>query len=247
MEPPSYPPTSPSTTSNTTAVSSLVTMVTSTAETLCVCGQRDVVLCRLYEWTRQSSLLTVWVSLLSVYREDVNAPQRHLNRHNKEEPKARPLRVGDTEKPGPEGKRTQFNHWSYSALVYQLHGIIWPKDRHAHTYVPTYMALGSIPTVSHPPCCWVIGEANFESGPFIFHSRVATQPSQTAKQWEGYWRLPLWEVQEDEPQILTDWMSFEGNYSVLLIYHIIAPSLLYSSLNSFVLFSEIWLMYLFVF
>lgn len=34
------------------------------------------------------------------YHEDVNAPQRH-NRH-KEEPKARPLRVGDTEKPGLE-------------------------------------------------------------------------------------------------------------------------------------------------
>ncbi|KAA8592356.1 hypothetical protein FQN60_017811 [Etheostoma spectabile] len=36
------------------------------------------------------------------YHEDVNAPQRH-QRH-REEPKARPLRVGDTEKPGPEGK-----------------------------------------------------------------------------------------------------------------------------------------------
>jgi len=35
------------------------------------------------------------------YREDMNAPQRHHNRH-REEPKARPLRVGDTEKPGPE-------------------------------------------------------------------------------------------------------------------------------------------------
>ncbi|KAG8012175.1 protein C9orf78-like protein [Nibea albiflora] len=34
------------------------------------------------------------------YHEDVNAPQRH-HRH-REEPKARPLRVGDTEKPGPE-------------------------------------------------------------------------------------------------------------------------------------------------
>ncbi|TNN55584.1 putative protein C9orf78 [Liparis tanakae] len=34
------------------------------------------------------------------YREDVNAPQRH-HRH-REEPKARPLRVGDTENPGPE-------------------------------------------------------------------------------------------------------------------------------------------------
>ncbi|KAL6114426.1 uncharacterized protein ACO6RY_05198 [Pungitius sinensis] len=34
------------------------------------------------------------------YREDVNAPQRH-QRH-REEPKARPLRVGDTENPGPE-------------------------------------------------------------------------------------------------------------------------------------------------
>ncbi|KAM3874016.1 splicing factor C9orf78 homolog [Diretmus argenteus] len=34
------------------------------------------------------------------YREDVNAPQRH-HRH-REEPKARPLRVGDTEKTVPE-------------------------------------------------------------------------------------------------------------------------------------------------
>ncbi|XP_063752700.1 splicing factor C9orf78 homolog isoform X2 [Eleginops maclovinus] len=34
------------------------------------------------------------------YHEDVNAPQRH-QRH-REEPKARPLRVGDTEKPGLE-------------------------------------------------------------------------------------------------------------------------------------------------
>ncbi|XP_068559306.1 splicing factor C9orf78 homolog [Cebidichthys violaceus] len=34
------------------------------------------------------------------YREDVNAPQRH--HRPREEPKARPLRVGDTEKPGPE-------------------------------------------------------------------------------------------------------------------------------------------------
>lgn len=34
------------------------------------------------------------------YHEDSNAPQRH-HRH-REEPKARPLRVGDTEKPGPE-------------------------------------------------------------------------------------------------------------------------------------------------
>ncbi|NP_001154097.1 telomere length and silencing protein 1 homolog [Oncorhynchus mykiss] len=36
------------------------------------------------------------------YREDVNAPQRHHNRHKPKEPEARPLRVGDTEKPGPE-------------------------------------------------------------------------------------------------------------------------------------------------
>ncbi|XP_034025841.1 telomere length and silencing protein 1 homolog isoform X2 [Thalassophryne amazonica] len=34
------------------------------------------------------------------YHEDANAPQRH-HRH-RDEPKARPLRVGDTEKPGPE-------------------------------------------------------------------------------------------------------------------------------------------------
>ncbi|KAJ3604214.1 hypothetical protein NHX12_028955 [Muraenolepis orangiensis] len=37
------------------------------------------------------------------YREDPNAAQRHHHRHHRpEEPKARPLRVGDTEKPGPE-------------------------------------------------------------------------------------------------------------------------------------------------
>lgn len=47
--------------------------------------------------------LNGFIYFLSVYHEDVNAPQRH-HRH-KEEPKARPLRVGDTEKPGPEGMR----------------------------------------------------------------------------------------------------------------------------------------------
>ena len=36
--------------------------------------------------------------LCSVYHEELNAPIRR----NKEEPKARPLRVGDTEKPEPE-------------------------------------------------------------------------------------------------------------------------------------------------
>uniref|UniRef100_A0A3Q4AFY5 Uncharacterized protein n=1 Tax=Mola mola TaxID=94237 RepID=A0A3Q4AFY5_MOLML len=40
------------------------------------------------------------------YHEDVNAPQRH-HRH-REEPKARPLRVGDTEKPGPESSPPNF-------------------------------------------------------------------------------------------------------------------------------------------
>lgn len=38
------------------------------------------------------------VSLGPVYHEELNAPIRR----NKEEPKARPLRVGDTEKPEPE-------------------------------------------------------------------------------------------------------------------------------------------------
>lgn len=38
------------------------------------------------------------VSFDSVYHEELNAPIRR----NKEEPKARPLRVGDTEKPEPE-------------------------------------------------------------------------------------------------------------------------------------------------
>lgn len=37
---------------------------------------------------------------LLVYHEELNAPIRR----NKEEPKARPLRVGDTEKPEPERK-----------------------------------------------------------------------------------------------------------------------------------------------
>lgn len=38
------------------------------------------------------------VSFGSVYHEELNAPIRR----NKEEPKARPLRVGDTEKPEPD-------------------------------------------------------------------------------------------------------------------------------------------------
>lgn len=38
------------------------------------------------------------VSFGPVYHEELNAPIRR----NKEEPKARPLRVGDTEKPEPE-------------------------------------------------------------------------------------------------------------------------------------------------
>ncbi|XP_076006992.1 splicing factor C9orf78 homolog isoform X2 [Genypterus blacodes] len=42
------------------------------------------------------------------YREDVNAPQRQ-HRH-REEPKARPLRVGDTEKPGPEAAPSPPNY-----------------------------------------------------------------------------------------------------------------------------------------
>ncbi|KAM8865136.1 splicing factor C9orf78 homolog [Synchiropus picturatus] len=41
------------------------------------------------------------------YHEDANAPQRH-QRH-REEPKARPLRVGDTEKPGVEAPPTPPN------------------------------------------------------------------------------------------------------------------------------------------
>ncbi|XP_077417914.1 splicing factor C9orf78 homolog [Vanacampus margaritifer] len=36
------------------------------------------------------------------YHEDSNAAQRHHRQREREEPKARPLRVGDTEKPGPE-------------------------------------------------------------------------------------------------------------------------------------------------
>ena len=48
---------------------------------------------------------TMWLPF-SVYREDPNAAQRHHRHHRPEEPKARPLRVGDTEKPGPEGEST---------------------------------------------------------------------------------------------------------------------------------------------
>jgi len=40
------------------------------------------------------------VFLPSVYHEELNAPVRR----NKEEPKPRPLRVGDTERPEPERK-----------------------------------------------------------------------------------------------------------------------------------------------
>ncbi|XP_034025842.1 telomere length and silencing protein 1 homolog isoform X3 [Thalassophryne amazonica] len=42
------------------------------------------------------------------YHEDANAPQRH-HRH-RDEPKARPLRVGDTEKPGPEAPPSPPNY-----------------------------------------------------------------------------------------------------------------------------------------
>lgn len=48
--------------------------------------------------------------LYSVYHEELNAPIRR----NKEEPKARPLRVGDTEKPEPE--REYSPGWHLSGL-----------------------------------------------------------------------------------------------------------------------------------
>lgn len=44
------------------------------------------------------------------YREDSNAAQRHHRHHRPEEPKARPLRVGDTEKPGPEAAPSPPNY-----------------------------------------------------------------------------------------------------------------------------------------
>lgn len=44
--------------------------------------------------------------LCSVYHEELNAPIRR----NKEEPKARPLRVGDTEKPEPEREYSRGQH-----------------------------------------------------------------------------------------------------------------------------------------
>lgn len=60
-------------------------------------------------------MLVNHVYVLLVYHEDVNAPQRH-NRH-KEEPKARPLRVGDTEKPGLEGN---FNYFYSNIFLYKI-------------------------------------------------------------------------------------------------------------------------------
>lgn len=55
----------------------------------------------------------------------MNAPQRH-HRH-REEPKARPLRVGDTEKPGPEGE------WKFSFC--RINGFkTWCIQKHSVPY-----------------------------------------------------------------------------------------------------------------
>ena len=56
-----------------------------------------------------------FVCLFSVFHEDHNAPQRR--RH--EEPKARPLRVGDTEKPGPESKAQPQNQIHLNTIATQ--------------------------------------------------------------------------------------------------------------------------------
>lgn len=45
-----------------------------------------------------------YLFFLAVYHEELNAPVRR----NKEEPKPRPLRVGDTERPEPE---REFHPW----------------------------------------------------------------------------------------------------------------------------------------
>lgn len=89
------PPTLLSTTSNTIAVSS---------------SRLHLVGSKYYVYTWRQWEVKVWCLFSSVYHEDANAPQRH-HRH-REEPKARPLRVGDTEKPAPEGKKL----WSYSPI-----------------------------------------------------------------------------------------------------------------------------------
>lgn len=71
-------------------------------------------------------LSVIWIYELnfthfSVYHEDVNAPHR---RH-REEPKSRPLRVGDTEKPAPESSKCKASHSHLKAfhlgLVVMLH------------------------------------------------------------------------------------------------------------------------------
>lgn len=56
----------------------------------------------------------------------MNAPQRH-HRH-REEPKARPLRVGDTEKPGPEGKQSVHTLFSQCLAVPQFFATYSKKD-----------------------------------------------------------------------------------------------------------------------
>lgn len=70
---------------------------------LLICEHRGLNVERTQEGNGRWKVGKICKCLFTVYHEDVNAPQRH-HRH-REEPKARPLRVGDTEKPGPEGKR----------------------------------------------------------------------------------------------------------------------------------------------
>lgn len=63
------------------------------------------------------------VSFGSVYHEELNAPIRR----NKEEPKARPLRVGDTEKPEPEREYSRAVWAAWSGYVAWCSGGRWDK------------------------------------------------------------------------------------------------------------------------
>lgn len=53
-----------------------------------------------------------------------------------------------------------------------------------------------------------ITAAHCSSTFLLLYSRVTTQLPQTSKQRKGHRRLPLREVQEDEPTILRSWIFF---------------------------------------
>lgn len=77
----------------------------------------------------------------------MNAPQRH-HRH-REEPKARPLRVGDTEKPGPEGKgvyTTTHRHTQICISLFRTRRLqnissyaLKERDENLQTYRKTFL------------------------------------------------------------------------------------------------------------